>query len=33
MKEEEVVISVLTIQGLVQGAGFRFPFVYLSDRQ
>lgn len=27
MKEEEVVISVLTIQGLVQGAGFR-PFIY-----
>ncbi len=32
MKEEEVVISVLTIQGLVQGVGFR-PFIYLSDRQ
>ena len=27
MKEEEVVISVLTIQGLVQGVGFR-PFIY-----
>ena len=27
MKEEEVVISVLTIQGLVQSVGFR-PFIY-----
>ena len=27
MKEEEVVISVLTIQGLVQGVGFR-SFIY-----
>ena len=27
MKEEEVIISVLTIQGLVQGVGFR-PFIY-----
>lgn len=27
MKEEEVVISILTVQGLVQGVGFR-PFIY-----
>ena len=27
MKEEDVVISVLTVQGLVQGVGFR-PFIY-----
>ena len=27
MKEEEVAISVLTVQGLVQGVGFR-PFIY-----
>ena len=27
MKEEEVVITVLTVQGLVQGVGFR-PFIY-----
>ena len=27
MKEEDVAISVLTVQGLVQGVGFR-PFIY-----